>query len=138
MRTSWKRNHASRSSGESTSASFEPPDGASPGDGAVEHVTRARVAYALDEVAHVLVPLVGGKRVDRAQAARLRVRVALLFEVLAPEHDLAGRGVQPPAVLVAVVVERYCEVVEVDRLHTEHIQLIYLARSRRPARAERV
>src|SRR5207247_7777735 len=89
-------------------------------DRAVEQCAGLRAAHTFDQVLHVLGRLARRDRVDRPEPARLRVGLVLLLEVVAPEHDLAGLRIEPPTVLVRVILERCRKLAESNLVQIEH------------------
>jgi hypothetical protein len=97
-------------------------------DRPLEKKTSARISNTFDERLHLLVSLLRWDRVDRMQPSRLGIPLAMLLEVLAPEKDLARFRVDPPAVVVRVILERLREVGEINSPQIEHA-IIPLSRS---------
>src|SRR5438034_4043949 len=99
---------------------LEAAKGATPRDRALEQIASLRVAHTFDEVLHVFVRLARRDRVDRPKPTRLCVGLVLLLEVVAPEHDLAGLRIEPPTVLVRVILERCRKLAESNLVQIEH------------------
>src|SRR5262245_51756737 len=102
---------------------LEPAECAATVDRPRESPTGAVVADLLDKVGHVLIPDMGGQRIDSDQVQLVEInRIAPVNpEVAGPEHDLTSLRVhQPPPIIRILILQRGRNLVQIETLQVKH------------------